>query len=249
MNSTDILINDFATRSFREIADQDYMAARLSLRAQLVPQFLWQSLQAVEKYLKCILILNRIKAPRSHDISELIKSLENCKKFEIRLSEGTRKFLKYLDTYGRFRYYETPYYTVGDEMFQLDKAVWEIRRYARVLDYNLITHEGAEIALLAHELEWNERAERRPPQEFLIIGGHLESVISNFDHPSRPGLIWHNIYFGKGRRKSVQHFRRSSSGNSPLSLHPEILDEVLKYVFLPKDVVMAYRNVARMGGN
>jgi len=36
----------------------------------------------------------------------------------------------------------------------------------------------------------------------------------------------------------------SSSGNSPLSLHPELLDEVLKYVYLPKDVIMAYRNTA-----
>src|SRR5713226_2384450 len=27
-------------------------------RAQLVPQFLWSSLQAIEKYLKCILLLN-----------------------------------------------------------------------------------------------------------------------------------------------------------------------------------------------
>ena len=56
--NTDILLNDFATRSFREIADCDYIAARLSYRAQLVPQFLWQSLQAIEKYLKCALVLN-----------------------------------------------------------------------------------------------------------------------------------------------------------------------------------------------
>ena len=39
----DPLLNDFALRSFREIADGDYIAARLSFRAQLVPQFLWQS--------------------------------------------------------------------------------------------------------------------------------------------------------------------------------------------------------------
>ncbi len=70
--STDILLNDFAIRSFRETADCDYIAARLSFRAGLVPQFLWQSLQAIEKYLKCILVLNRIRAPKSHNIEQLL---------------------------------------------------------------------------------------------------------------------------------------------------------------------------------
>lgn len=53
------LMNDFATRSFRDIADQDYIAARLSYRYGLYSQFHWQSLQAIEKYLKAILLYNR----------------------------------------------------------------------------------------------------------------------------------------------------------------------------------------------
>ncbi len=237
------LLNDFAIRSFREIADGDYIAARLSLRASLVPQFLWQSLQAIEKYLKCILVLNRIKAPKSHDLSELLTAVENSHKFEVRLSPKSREFLTYLDTYGRFRYYETPYYTLGDELFRLDKMVWEIRRYARILDYKIKTFAGEEINLLPHELEKNRRAESSAPQEFSIMGGYLEQVIAAADHPSRPGLIWHNVYFGKGRRKSVTYCSRLVSGNSPLSLHPEILDEVLKYVYLPKDVISEYRRI------
>ena len=238
----DALINDFATRSFREIADGDYIAARLSFRSLLMPQFLWQSLQAIEKYFKCILVLNRIKAPKSHDLAQLLQAFERSRKFDVRLSEETRKFLNYLDTYGRFRYYETPYYTVGDELFRLDKAVWEIRRYARVLDYKMKTQEGNEVHRLPLELKKNEKAEARPPQEFSINGGYLEKILAKKDHPSRPALMWHNIYFGTNRRKSVRHRRMSSSGNSPLSLHPEILDEVLKYVFLPKDVIAAYRS-------
>lgn len=240
----DALLNDFAIRSFREIGDGDYIAARFSSRALLVPQFLWQSLQALEKYLKCILVLNRIRAARSHSLAELFDAFERSGRFDVRLTPETRKFLEYLDTYGRFRYYETPYYTIGDELFRLDKAVWEIRRYARVLDYKIKVQSGQEIPLLPLELQSNERAESRPPQEFSIIGGHLEKVLAKRDHPSRPALIWHNMYFGTSRRKKVRHRRISSSGNSPLSLHPEILDEVLKYVFLPKDVIAAYRNAA-----
>lgn len=239
--TTNLLLNDFATRSFRDIGDCDYIAARLSYRAQLVPQFLWQSLQAIEKYFKCILILNRIKAPKSHDIGYLLASFEKEKKFDLRLSGETRKFFSYLDIYGRFRYYETPYYTIGNELFRLDCAVWELRRYARVLDYEFKTGAGKELHLLNHELEVNERAEKRSPQEFSIVGGHLEMLLAKRNHPSKSALIWNNLYFGNGRRKSVKYRGISSSGNSPLSLRPELLDEVLKYVFLPKDVKEAYR--------
>jgi hypothetical protein len=67
------LINDFAVRSFRDIADGDYIVARLAHRATLIPQFLWSSLQAVEKYLKGILLLNRVPHVKAtHGVSLLL---------------------------------------------------------------------------------------------------------------------------------------------------------------------------------
>lgn len=242
MTPNEVLLNDFATRSFRDVADCDYIAARLSFRAQLVQQFLWQSLQAIEKYLKCILVLNRIKAPKCHDIAKILNEVESVGKFDVRLTEETRKFFVYLDKYARFRYFETPYYTIGNELFRVDRAVWELRRYARVLDYRVRVNENKEMHMLLHELTRNERAERRPFQEFSIVGGHLEAILAKPDHPSRSGLVWHNLFFGRTHRKRVKHRRVSSGGNSPLSLHPELLEEVLKYVFLPSDVIAAYRN-------
>lgn len=242
MTSTEVLINNFAIRSFRETADCDYISARLSLRASLVPQFLWQSLQAIEKYFKCILVLNRIRAPRCHDLAQLLGAFSKSNTFELRMSESTSKFIEYLDTYGRFRYYETPYFTKGGELFRLDKAVWEVRRYARVLDSVITLPDGSKLEMLNKELERNKRAESRPPQEFFIGGGYLEQILSKRNHPSRPALVWHNLYFGTGRRKTVRHRTSWRAGNSPLSLHPEILDEILKYVFLPKDVIAAYRD-------
>lgn len=66
---TDKLVNDFAIRSFRDIADGDYIAAGLACRSQLVMQYLWASQQAIEKYLTCILLLHRIPAKRMrHDL-------------------------------------------------------------------------------------------------------------------------------------------------------------------------------------
>lgn len=237
----DPLINNFAIRSFRDIGDGDYIAARLAYRAALIPQFLWSSLQAIEKYLKCVLVINRIRASKGHDLAQILQVFETNKKFDIRLSDQTREFLLYLDTYGRHRYYETPYYAKGQELVALDRAVWEVRRYARSMDYSIKSVEGNDVNLLKHEIATNEAAEKYP-HRFAIIGGRLESIIANPKHSSRAPLLWQNAFFGRRPRKTVTHPFRMEGGNSPLSLHPEILDEVLKYVWLPKDVINAYRN-------
>ena len=137
MNNRAALLNDFATRSFRDTADQDYIAARLAFRSRLIPQFLWLSLQALEKYLKCVLVLNRIKANHGHDLGKILKKFELAKPFELRLSEPCKKFLNFLDTYARHRYFESSWYVRGGELIEIDRAVWEIRRYARVMRYEV----------------------------------------------------------------------------------------------------------------
>jgi hypothetical protein len=53
------LANGFIDRSFRDVADQDCIAARIVHRySGLDLQFLWLAEQAVEKYLKAILLYN-----------------------------------------------------------------------------------------------------------------------------------------------------------------------------------------------
>jgi hypothetical protein len=58
---SEILINNFATRSFRDTADGDYIAARLAYRAGLTQNFLWSSLQAIENTLNAYLFLTELK--------------------------------------------------------------------------------------------------------------------------------------------------------------------------------------------
>lgn len=63
-------INSFATQSFRDQADRDYIVSRLACRYELFPQFLWSAHQAIEKYLKAILVYNRVKAKNvGHDLA------------------------------------------------------------------------------------------------------------------------------------------------------------------------------------
>jgi len=236
-------VNDFAIRSFRNIADGDYITARLAFRYQLIPQFYWSSLQAIEKYLKCILVLNRIPAKRGHNLSSLLTAFKDAGKFEIRLTGESTEFIALLDEVGRHRYYESSYYSLGNEIVSLDRVTWEVRRYARILDYNIADVDGNPINLLAHELKANEKAEDLSPHRFRIIGGRLEAIIDKRDHPSREPLLWQNAFFGLKPRKIVMLPGRMEAGNAPLSIRPEILDEVKKYVFLPKDVSQAYQDL------
>jgi HEPN domain-containing protein len=235
------LINDFATRSFRDIADQDYVAARLSYRHGLYSQFHWQSLQALEKYLKAILLYNRVKAKDiNHDLEKAIKHTRKLP-FLLKRSSGTDEFIKHLSGFGRFRYLETSYFIQGPKLAELDKAVWELRRYCKVLDYEVNIPGGMMKNMLRQELDAIERSDQQPPQKFKLAGGLLERIIDKQEHPSRSALIWQNLFFGNVIRNQVRMPSVFHAVNAPLYLHPVILDELLEYVFLPKEVELAYR--------
>lgn len=240
----DVLVNDFAIRSFRDVADEDYIAARMAYKARLVPQFLWLSLQALEKYFKCVLVLNRVPAKKGHRLAACLKELEAKCDFSVSLSAVSREFIQYIDTFGSYRYFESSYYIHGPKLVLLDRAIWEVRRYARPLRYELNLLDGRKREMLPLELDANMRAEKTSPHKFKIIGGHLERIIDDLEHPAREPLLWQNAYFGKRPRKRVRMKVYMSSANSPLTMHPEILDEVLKYVHLPRDVIEAYRNAS-----
>ena len=247
--NTEILLNDFATRSFREIADQDYIAARLSYRHGLFSQFHWQSLQSIEKYLKAILLYNRIKATDiNHDLEKAIKHTRKLP-FEILRSESTDNFIKHLSNFGRFRYLEASYYLHGPKIVELDKAVWEIRRYCAVLNYDIKLPAGSTKNMLELELEKIRNSEKKPYHKFKIIGGLLEKIVDTPKHTSRSALIWQNAFFGKVTRRNVRVPTTLHAVNSPLYLHPEIIDEVLKFVFLPKEVANAYKELAKSKRN
>ena len=96
-------INDFALRSFRNMADRDYIAARMAYRAELVPQFLWSSQQAIEKYLKYILLINRIPAKVGHDIASAMELTDQLP-FKIDIRPRSRNFISHLAIYGEYRY-------------------------------------------------------------------------------------------------------------------------------------------------
>jgi hypothetical protein len=230
-------VNDFAIRSFRDGADRDYIAARMAFRAQLIPQFLWAGLQAIEKYFKCIHVLNRVPLPSrrglGHDISAAYDlTVRRC--FDLRLSESSKKLIEYLNSYGRFRYLEISYHVLGREQFELDRAVWEIRRYCRVFDEDKSARDK--------QLKKIEE-DHRPPYKVGLQWGFLEDVLlTNMKHSARAALIYQNPFFGARSRKRIRGGPMYAE-NAPLWLYPEMLDEVRKYAHLPDPVIDAYKDV------
>ena len=241
-----ILINDFAIRSFRETADKDYIAARMAYRAKLIQPFLWSALHCMEKYIKGILVLNRVEAHRGHSVLPGIERMKRHGKFELDLTADTVEFIKKLEEYGaEYRYYEVSYHIQPYDIIRFDRAVWELRRYCQPLDYDIVDLNGDTVNFLEYELGRIHSAKAKKEKGTCIMEGILETIIKNKDHPAREALIWNNLFFGPSRRKGVRMQASWESGNSPFFLYPEIIDEVVKYVYIPKAIAEGVRQYAK----
>ena len=242
-----ILINDFAIRSFRETADKDYITARMAYRARLIQPFRWSALHCLEKYVKGILLLNRVDARNlKHSVFPGIERMKQHGNFELDLSVDTAKFIKNLEDDGaEDRYYLVSYDVEPFDIVRFDRAVWEIRRYCQPLDYDTVDIDGNTVNSLTHEINRIHQAKEKLEKGTCITGGILEKIIEKKDHPARESLIWNNLYFGPSRRKAVKMRPDWEAGNSPSFLHPEIIEEVAKYVTIPKDFVESARQFVK----
>jgi hypothetical protein len=121
------------------------------------------------------------------------------------------------------------HYVHGDELLQLDKAVWHIRRYCQYLRGPNATDPRYLRATLnnIHSVRWQQRPER------FRIGGYLESVEKRASF-ERSALVWNNLYYGKRRRVNPPRMRiRSVSINvlrERVQFPPELLAAVEKHL-------------------
>lgn len=234
-------INNYAERSFRDMADGDYITARLACRSGLLSQFQWSAQQAIEKYLKYILLVNRIPAKNvNHDIRA---ALELAKKlpFKIDLYKRSQRFIQHIAEYGEYRYLDRSYFVVGHALVELDVAIWDLRRYAQVLDASRRELPIEEQELIAKAWEALRESGNKPPQKFRLHGGFLERILDNKEHPARKALIWQNACFGSRVRRRVLATSYMDAQNAPLYLYPDMLDELNKYVHIPSKLREGYR--------
>jgi len=224
--NTEVLINDFAIRCFRDEGDEVYIAARMAFRAGLAANSLWGSQQTVEKYLKCILLLNRIPAKRVfHDLGKALNLISASDNISLDLSPRTMDFVRRVDELGSFRYLEVSRVAYGLDIVNLDRAAWELRRYCTLA-------EAPRLIILRQGIT---------APKYRLEGGYLEKVMDDTRDPAREPLLWNNAFFGKRQRRKISMKTWFKAANAPLYHNPQILSEILKYVHLPKDLINAYR--------
>ncbi|PPD11648.1 HEPN domain-containing protein [Methylophilus sp.] len=232
------LLYSAAAEYFRNPADEDYILARVKYRLGLMNQFQWSALQAVEKYLKAILLFNLKKTTGlNHNIVDALSRIESeIQDFSNLLSDSERKFIQHLNKFGVNRYVERESYAIGNELILLDSTVWALRKYCQVLNQEITHSTGNKTNLLEINLKTvNRTLYKNKPYKFRISGGLIEKVLNrNNDDPLRKSLIWKNQMFGK-RKASFKRLTFQSFSGIPLHIrYPEQSDLLRKFIQLPK---------------
>ena len=243
-------LNSYALSVFRYTADNDYIAARQSFRAELYAQFLWSAQQAIEKYLKCVLVLNKVKLENNkglHSLNDLLNHFNwNHSLYSLRIRPESMKFIEHLDRCAlSSRYLSAPFYVLGEHLCQFDAAVWDVRRYCEPLDFSFQLPDGSEKSLLDLNLKRIIESEEKPPQHFkLKYLGLLEKLVfsENNKNLARQSLLWKNNFFGKRVRTNIPLPAVSVIQQSELTLQPEMLDVVSEYVFIDKNAKDRLKN-------
>lgn len=226
--------NHYINRSFRDVADSDYVAARAIYRLGLSQQFLWMALQAIEKYLKAILLYNDVNTKNlGHDIAKACADLNQISDITFDIPKDVEDFIRYLSSQGENRYFERPFYTRGSELLELDRAVWYVRRYCQVLRSSVKMADGKSVDFFPLKLaEIHNSETKENPAKFKILGGHLEKLLRKPSR-TRDAIIWKNFYFGTYRKRTITNFKWTSSSAIPANFNfPEIfleLDSKIKF--------------------
>ena len=234
---TRIRLNNLAIRNFRDTADLDYIHARLAFRHNLIPQFLWSSLQTLEKYGKSMLLQNLINGKKiRHEILPSVRRFGKEMAVSLNLSEDVLSFIKRLDARARHRYLDVSDYSFNKDIVTLDRSVHQIRRFCQYFDHfhQFDVDSKSKIKELASMIESEDRFEDIKP--IRIHGGQLEKILGDKSHPARSALIYNNPFFCTRRRKKIPiDLGGSCSYISQFEIEPDIIDIAREYIFIDKD--------------
>ncbi len=188
-------LDAIAREGFRDLADYDYISARVNLRLNLREQFYWSALQAVEKYLKAILLFNGQKVrDLSHYVVKINRRVEECTQVSLKLDGDQLQLLTVLEEFGNNRYSTKSTFIIGKELMALDKLVWTIRHCARSFRLEVDGVDKSE-SYLKNFLPPNPA---NTPTTIQFNDGKLESVLSNGStDPLRQALVWCNQFYGE----------------------------------------------------
>lgn len=245
----DIYYVDFINRCFRDVADKDYVAARILGRQRLGHQFMWSGLQAMEKYLKAILLFSRESTKGlSHDLKKILHHVENqITDIAFDLPDDVRDFISILGRYGANRYFEYTHATYGKELLALDRAVWHVRRYCQNL--RSISLPGGESPnVLASNLQTLATYDPNCPWTASLQGGYLEKLLADRDETNRKHLVWKNFYFGANKKRKIKWQVEVSIQTPTHELYPQLFTVLDRLVHFSPEVRKDFQSMLKLGG-
>ncbi|WP_411703529.1 HEPN domain-containing protein [Edaphovirga cremea] len=237
----DSILYDYATRSFRNVADSDYITARLCYRNNLSLQFLWMAEQAFEKYLKAILLYNKNSSKGiNHKLMEAVKRIDEINSFKFELSEDSREFIKYISEVGMNRYLSTFVISSGNLLHSLDKTVFELRLYCNV-KFETKSLLGVEFSKIA-SYEINQEEIRKlirsnSPNNFRLEKGVLEKILNRVNDIKRESLIWKNLYYGYSSDDINLNDMPFEFITPPSITNGDSFKEIQNYIYFTKEEV------------
>ena len=241
-------LDGFAFRSFREIADRDYIAARICYHNVLPFQFNWAAQQALEKYLKGILLFNRIPSIRARELGvenpvghDLLSAYNLIKKNEhigLELGEKQLLSLEFFNEHGVNRYFNKKLenYEIGVQ--ELDELVSVIRPLCRAIwSYSLpenLAEEFASPGIVTHSTATSKYLRVGRRNVTYPLDGYLERVLGRLDvaEVHWEALTKNNLFFGERDDHDIENSKFLSWAIPTNELHPECIEELKKLVKL-----------------
>jgi len=222
--------NSLVERMFVATADRDYVLARWAAINRLDINFFWLGVQAVEKYLKAILLFNgRAARKHGHDVQRLhddVLTLDSSLTFEPLtkptvldlddipwFDESVPQFLKRLNLMGdpNNRYMLYGFAVHSDDLLKFDQLIWAVRRHCRPFTETHVAGEAGNI-----EINWIEQLKKGPGLWRLGSNLLIEKLVDEeASTPVGEALITLNLPFAPDRNHTVAVWR-TSSATAPL---------------------------------
>lgn len=237
--------NSMVRECLVDMSDRDYLAARVCWRTRLPEQFLWNALQAIEKQLKAILVLNGQSARGlSHNIDKSLEKVCEIPDLKLDPPKVIRDFVRYLNKHGPNRYLERSFYLRGAEIFELDRAFWHFRRYCQDFRATARYLKKTEQEWLELHHKWFTNPQHKErPHRFKLFGGYLEAVLEGKHGPEQySALVWKNVFYGKRDKGKINFSPVSWMANPAHVRHPNMFEELAKVLDFPRDVARAFRD-------
>lgn len=225
-----VYLNEYARVCFRNIADEDYIAARILYRNKSYDQFLTMAHQAIEKYIKAILLFNQVSIKQKNKgIHNLKLLLERCdiKIPHFNIEKRTRETLKYFNGLDQIRYLTYSFSANSNYLLDLDSAIFDLRRYCQS---NIDKAKGLS-RLNIKDLRLRKN---------IVLDGYLERYLKKPDKYKEKynNLIWKNFYYGNNKKNTIKYGHTFWAKSSPISTKNDSAsyDVVKEFVPFPKEL-------------